>query len=153
MLLLKTTACSAWFMQLPRLRDWPVTHSDSGRGLDLVQVLAPIPELARAAVFDTSSRIAGLAGYRCPCVRFRTDPGGRTVNTFGENESSQMEDGGVPVLSSVVPSITCPCCGRHMRLSLVEPEQRCVDRDRMTFDCDCGFEYRQSRLVAEERCR
>ncbi len=39
------------------------------------------------------------------------------------------------------PLISCPECGCQMRLAMVEPD---APGDRMSFDCDCGFEYRMS---------
>jgi RNase P subunit RPR2 len=44
---------------------------------------------------------------------------------------------------SIIPIITCPQCGKHMRLATVEPEGS-DDHDRMRFDCECGFDYRLS---------
>jgi RNase P subunit RPR2 len=49
----------------------------------------------------------------------------------------------------VFPIITCPECGNHMRLSTIVPEE--YRRERMTFMCECGFDYRQSSAVAVER--
>ena len=46
------------------------------------------------------------------------------------------------------PIITCPSCGDHMRLSTIVPEE--YHRERMTFVCECGFDYRQSSAVAIE---
>ena len=56
-----------------------------------------------------------------------------------------------PTLADLaIPTIVCPRCGTRMRLSTVEPEQ--IDnRERMTFACDCGFDYRQSHAVTIER--
>lgn len=48
-----------------------------------------------------------------------------------------------------LPTIMCPVCGEHMRLSTIIPEED--NRQRMTFVCDCGFEYRQSEAVSGER--
>lgn len=45
--------------------------------------------------------------------------------------------------------VTCPECGNHMRLSTIVPEK--YHRQRMTFVCECGFDYRQSSAVAVER--
>jgi len=36
-----------------------------------------------------------------------------------------------------------------MRLATILPDGQ--DRDRMTFSCDCGFDYQQSSMVAAER--
>ncbi|MBV9556185.1 MAG: hypothetical protein JO254_03830 [Pseudolabrys sp.] len=53
-------------------------------------------------------------------------------------------------LPSQIPDITCPACSRHMMLSTIEPP--CGSRpERMTFRCDCGFEYYQSNIVGAER--
>jgi hypothetical protein len=38
-----------------------------------------------------------------------------------------------------------------MRLSTIAPEE--YQRERMTFVCDCGFDYRQSVAVTVERSR
>jgi hypothetical protein len=48
-----------------------------------------------------------------------------------------------------LPIITCPACGSHMRLSAIVPEE--YQRERMTFVCECGFDYRQSSAVTVER--
>jgi DNA-directed RNA polymerase subunit M/transcription elongation factor TFIIS len=42
-----------------------------------------------------------------------------------------------------IPKITCPQCGAQMTLARVEPDGP-DDRERMFFDCLCGFEYRLS---------
>ena len=49
----------------------------------------------------------------------------------------------------VLSIITCPACGSHMRLSTIVPEE--YQRERMTFICECGFDYRQSSAVTVER--
>jgi hypothetical protein len=49
-----------------------------------------------------------------------------------------------------IPRVLCPRCGTLMRLATVEPEQT-ENRERMTFACDCGFDYRQSHAVFIER--
>jgi hypothetical protein len=49
------------------------------------------------------------------------------------------------------PLIHCPACGTPMRLSTIVPLIGQDGRDRMTFVCDCEFEYHQSVTVAEER--
>jgi len=49
------------------------------------------------------------------------------------------------------PVIHCPACGTPMRLSTIIPALDSERRDRMTFVCDCEFEYHQSMTVAEER--
>lgn len=36
-----------------------------------------------------------------------------------------------------------------MRLTTILPDRQ--DRDRMTFSCDCGFDYQQSTSVTAER--
>jgi C4-type Zn-finger protein len=56
-----------------------------------------------------------------------------------------------PEGQSVLPIITCPACGKHMRLSTVMPEEDHLER--MTFICECGFDYRQSTTVGIERHR
>ena len=56
-----------------------------------------------------------------------------------------------PTLADLtIPKIVCPRCGTRMRLTTVEPED--IDnRERMTFTCDCGFDYRQSHTVMIEQ--
>jgi C4-type Zn-finger protein len=46
--------------------------------------------------------------------------------------------------------IRCPVCGDQLRLSTMVPD---IDNkhERMSFDCDCGFTYQQSHVVAVER--
>jgi hypothetical protein len=51
--------------------------------------------------------------------------------------------------ASALPIVLCPACGKHMRLSTIMPEED--HRERMTFVCDCGFNYRQSQAVTAER--
>jgi hypothetical protein len=48
-----------------------------------------------------------------------------------------------------VSIITCPVCGSGMRPRTVVPEE--YHRQRMTFVCECGFDYCQSSAVAIER--
>ncbi|HET9617080.1 MAG TPA: hypothetical protein VFP74_07900 [Pseudolabrys sp.] len=48
-----------------------------------------------------------------------------------------------------IPTVHCPRCGSRMRLSTILPDGQ--DRDRMTFSCDCGFDYQQSSTAAAER--
>jgi hypothetical protein len=48
------------------------------------------------------------------------------------------------------PSIACPRCCTPMWLSTIEPEQR-AGRNTLTFICSCGFEYKTSSAVGEER--
>ncbi len=56
-----------------------------------------------------------------------------------------------PTLTDLtIPKIVCPCCGSRMRLATVEPEA-IHNRERMTFTCDCGFDYRQSHAVMIEQ--
>jgi lysyl-tRNA synthetase class I len=49
-----------------------------------------------------------------------------------------------------VPNIRCPECGRCLRLATVELKIM-DDEDRMTFDCECGFDYRLSERAARGR--
>jgi hypothetical protein len=49
-----------------------------------------------------------------------------------------------------IPRVLCPMCSKPMRLSTIEPRDMAAD-ERMTFQCDCGFEYRASPAVAAER--
>ena len=50
--------------------------------------------------------------------------------------------------SKLVPNITCPSCSKQMRLKMMEPVG---ERDRIIYDCACGFEYHESRAAATER--
>jgi hypothetical protein len=50
---------------------------------------------------------------------------------------------------SPIPVVTCPTCGAHMRLSTVEPERD--HKEKMTFECACGFDFTQSAPPAGER--
>jgi RNase P subunit RPR2 len=43
----------------------------------------------------------------------------------------------------LIPRVTCPQCGTHLRLAGIEPDGR-GNESRMIFDCSCGFEYRMS---------
>jgi DNA-directed RNA polymerase subunit M/transcription elongation factor TFIIS len=51
------------------------------------------------------------------------------------------------VLQSIIPKIQCPRCGATMRLSKILPLQNESHRVTTVFDCECGFEYRQSDRV------
>ncbi|MGN6570690.1 MAG: hypothetical protein ACTHLO_04670 [Pseudolabrys sp.] len=48
-----------------------------------------------------------------------------------------------------IPAVQCPRCGSPMRLTTILPDAH--GRDRMTFSCQCGFDYQQSSTVAAER--
>jgi Zn ribbon nucleic-acid-binding protein len=50
--------------------------------------------------------------------------------------------------AKLILKITCPACQRRMRLSMIEPAG---ERDRIVYECECGFEYYQSRNAARER--
>jgi len=52
-------------------------------------------------------------------------------------------------IKSAIPVVVCPVCGNNMRLSVIEPDV--PQHERMTFTCDCGFNYRQSHTVGSER--
>ena len=52
--------------------------------------------------------------------------------------------------NSPIPIVTCPQCGTHMTLVLIEPEGS-DNHDRMFFDCLCGFEYRLSDRASKGR--
>jgi len=41
-----------------------------------------------------------------------------------------------------IPRVLCPRCGTTMRLSHIEPHHE--GRETTTFDCRCGFTYRQT---------
>ena len=49
-----------------------------------------------------------------------------------------------------IPLIKCPRCGTRMRLTTVEPDVA-QNRERMTFGCGCGFDYRLSHAVTIEQ--
>ena len=53
------------------------------------------------------------------------------------------------IVHTAIPKVTCPSCGKQMSLSAIEPERD--NRQRMTFECDCGFTYSHSSAVAVER--
>jgi hypothetical protein len=53
------------------------------------------------------------------------------------------------IASFAIPIITCPRCSHHMRLSTIMPDRD--ERERMTFTCQCGFDYQQSAAVLAER--
>ena len=56
-----------------------------------------------------------------------------------------------PTLADLsIPKIVCPRCGTRMRLTTIEPEE-IHNRERITFACDCGFNYRQSHAVMIEQ--
>jgi hypothetical protein len=48
-----------------------------------------------------------------------------------------------------LPIIMCPACGKHLTLASIVPETD--NRQRMTFTCICGFDYRQSSAATAER--
>ncbi len=50
---------------------------------------------------------------------------------------------------SPVSLVACPSCGKHMRLATREPEGDA--RERMTFECDCGFDYQHSLVATAEQ--
>lgn len=47
-----------------------------------------------------------------------------------------------------IPSIICPVCSKLMRLKTAEAKED--GGERMTFECTCGFDYRQSREAQRE---
>ena len=49
----------------------------------------------------------------------------------------------------LIPSIICPVCSKLMRLCTLEAKED--GSEHMTFDCTCGFDYRQSREAQKER--
>jgi RNase P subunit RPR2 len=49
----------------------------------------------------------------------------------------------------LIPQITCPNCGKKLRLARIEPDVP-NDQSRMVFDCSCGFEYRMSERARED---
>ncbi len=48
-----------------------------------------------------------------------------------------------------IPSIICPVCYAVMRFSTLEAKED--GTEQLTFDCTCGFDYRQSRSAQLER--
>lgn len=52
-------------------------------------------------------------------------------------------------VQTAIPIIVCPRCGSRMRLSTIVPDGH--ERDRMTFSCECGFDYQQSAAVTAAR--
>jgi hypothetical protein len=54
-----------------------------------------------------------------------------------------------PEFPAMFPIIVCPKCSRQMRFSHMEPAA--FYDYRIAYDCDCGFEYRQSKAAAAER--
>ena len=54
-----------------------------------------------------------------------------------------------PAFPAMFPTIVCPRCSRQMRFSHMEPAA--YNDNRIAYDCECGFEYRQSKAVAAER--
>jgi hypothetical protein len=49
-------------------------------------------------------------------------------------------------LHLAIPRVLCPRCGTQLRLSLVEPEPH----HAITFQCDCGFEYKMPAARVQE---
>lgn len=54
-----------------------------------------------------------------------------------------------------LPTVTCPVCGARMRLATIQPRSMvttsAVDSgSTITFDCACGFTYRQSDEARKE---
>ena len=43
----------------------------------------------------------------------------------------------------LIPKVTCPQCGTHLRLAGIEPSDN-GEQSRLVFNCSCGFEYRMS---------
>jgi hypothetical protein len=56
-----------------------------------------------------------------------------------------------PAFPAMFPIIGCPRCGSQMRFSHMEPAGN--NDYRIVYDCECGFEYRQSKAAAAERGR
>jgi hypothetical protein len=50
---------------------------------------------------------------------------------------------------SPIPQVQCPNCGTTMRLSQVIPGDDAGGKETSVFDCQCGFEYRQSDKVRD----
>jgi C4-type Zn-finger protein len=49
----------------------------------------------------------------------------------------------------LIPQITCPNCGKKLRLARMESDVP-SNQSRMVFDCSCGFEYRMSERARSE---
>jgi hypothetical protein len=52
-------------------------------------------------------------------------------------------------LKATIPTVHCPRCAGRMRLATILPDGQ--GRDRMTFSCNCGFDYQQSSTGSPER--
>lgn len=59
-----------------------------------------------------------------------------------------MQEAGTLPMHPAIPRVLCPRCASTMRLAEVTSEE---DRERMKFDCACGFEYQMSSRVQSER--
>jgi hypothetical protein len=53
------------------------------------------------------------------------------------------------VASPGIPIIMCPKCSAPMRLVTIEPGEQ-DHRDTLSFECRCGFEYKQPMAAADE---
>ncbi len=47
-------------------------------------------------------------------------------------------------LHPAIPRVMCPDCGRNMRLARMEPTGGERRADKVSFQCDCGFELQQT---------
>ena len=52
---------------------------------------------------------------------------------------------------TLIPLVTCPMCGKQMRLALVEPQD--AEHDHLHFDCECGFDYQMSDAARKDKRR
>lgn len=64
----------------------------------------------------------------------------------GDNMVAAVKKNALP---SPVPEIACPRCKRAMRLATIEPMAN-SDDNRMSFECDCGFECRMPEAAAPQ---
>ena len=53
-----------------------------------------------------------------------------------------------PAFPAMFPTIVCPRCSRQMRFSHMEPAA--YNDYRIAYECECGFEHRQSKAAAAE---
>ena len=82
-------------------------------------------------------------------------PAGRKVGATDERGGKR----GDPIMATSeqqhaanvsIPKITCPQCGARMSLARIELEGP-DNRDRMFFECVCGFDYRLSQRANDGR--
>lgn len=52
-------------------------------------------------------------------------------------------------LHPAIPRVLCPNCGKQMRLETIVTELP-NNRERVTFNCDCGFDFKRTRPATIE---